>query len=49
MGSALIAMKQYERALEILKDGLDTNGIEEDKYDVFKKIVTLAFNSEGML
>ena len=42
-------MKQYERALEILKDGLNTNGIEENKYDIFKKIMTLAFHSEGML
>ena len=49
MGSALIEMKQYGRALEILKDGLNTNGTEEDMYDIFKKIMALAFNSEGML
>ena len=44
-----MALEQYDSALEILKNGLNTIGAEEEKYEIFKKIMTLAFNSEGLL
>ena len=36
-----------DRALEILKDGLSISQTFDDKYDIFKKIMSLASNSEG--
>ena len=49
LGSALMELGKYERALETLRDGLNTSGAEEDKYDIFKKIMKLAFNCEGIV
>ena len=49
LGSALMALKHYDRALEILKDGLNIKATDEEKYDIFKKIMELAFNAGGIL
>ena len=48
LGSALMALKQYDRALDILKNGLHTAGAQEQKYEIFKKIMTLVFSTEGL-
>lgn len=44
-----MALKDNDRALEILKDGLNIKATDEDKYDIFKKIMALAFNAKGIL
>ena len=42
-----MALKKNDRALEILKNGLSIEQTEQEKYDIFKEIMKLAFNSEG--
>ena len=44
---SLMELKEDDRALEILKNGLSIEQTDQEKFVIFKEIMKLAFNSEG--
>ena len=42
-----MALKEDDRALEVLKKGINIKQTDQEKYNIFKEIMKLAFNSEG--
>ena len=48
LGSVLIELEHYDEALNVLKNGLNMKTTDENKYEIFKKIMLLAYKWEGI-
>lgn len=48
VGSALSELKEYDRALDVYRKGLNLEDTtENDKYEIVEKIMKIAYNCEG--